>query len=290
MPELPEVEGVVRELAPEVEGRTVRYVTVSPIVEQSKANGREAIIKGVSTTEFMESMQGMVIRQVSRRSKYIYMHLEKEGESYLLASHLGMTGAWFPVRKLEEIEEEKFRKHAHVIFEMTDGELLVYSDIRRFGELRLLKEEQDHPPLLKMAPEPFDQEALDFYLSCTKMPKYENKPIKAVIMDGQVISGCGNIYATEALFSMNIHPNRAVKRISEKRHIQLFEQIVQVLQESIDHGGSTISDYRTINGGAGSMQNRLKMYGKKQCVVCETATKSMQIAGRTSVYCPRCQK
>lgn len=290
MPELPEVEGVVRELAPEIEGRTVRYVTVSPIIEQSKASGREAIIKGLSTREFIQFMQGMTIQKVIRRSKYIYMHLEKDGEFYLLASHLGMTGAWFPVKDLEEIEEDKFRKHAHVIFEMTDGKLLVYSDIRRFGELRLLKNEEEYPPLLKMAPEPFDQQALDFYIACTKLPKYENKPIKAVIMDGQVISGCGNIYATEALFSMNIHPNRAVKRISEKRHTQLFETIVQVLQESIDNGGSTISDYRTINGGAGSMQDRLKMYGKKYCVVCETETKSMQIAGRTSVYCPKCQR
>lgn len=290
MPELPEVEAVVRELAPEIEGRTVRHVTVSPIIEQSKANGREAIIKGMSTTAFVEAMQGMTITKVIRRSKYIYIHLEKEGNVYLLATHLGMTGAWFPVKRIEDVEEEKFRKHIHVIFEMTDGELLVYSDIRRFGELRLLQVEADYPPLLKMAPEPFIEEALNHYIACTKLPKYENKPIKAVIMDGQVISGCGNIYATEALFKMNIHPNRTVKRISEKRHQQLFETIVHVLQESINHGGSTISDYRTINGGAGNMQNRLKMYGKKHCVVCETPTKSMQIAGRTSVYCPKCQR
>lgn len=290
MPELPEVEGVVRELAPEIEGRTVRHVTVSPVIEQSKASGREAIIKGLSTSDFIAAMQGMTIMKVSRRSKYIYIHLQKAGETYLLASHLGMTGAWFPVKRIEDVEELKFRKHIHVIFEMTDGELLVYSDIRRFGELRLLHQEADHPPLLKMAPEPFVEEALEHYLTCAMLPKYENKPIKAVIMDGQVISGCGNIYATEALFNMKIHPNRSVKRISQKRHRQLFNTIVEVLQESIENGGSTISDYRTVNGGAGSMQDRLKMYGKKHCVQCETPTKSMQIAGRTSVYCPSCQR
>ena len=89
---------------------------------------------------------------------------------------------------------------------MEDGGLLVYSDIRRFGELRLLNVEADHPPLLKMAPEPFDELACNYFLDLTQLSKYAEKPIKEIIMDGQVISGCGNIYATEALFKMNIHP------------------------------------------------------------------------------------
>lgn len=290
MPELPEVEGVVRELAPEIIGRTIQAVAVSDVIEQSKADGKEAIIKGLSTSEFKAALEGMTITNVVRRSKYIYLYMSKEERQYLLVSHLGMTGAWFPVNQLEEVTEEKFRKHSHVIFEFTDGGLLVYSDIRRFGELRLLREEAEHPPLLKMAPEPFAEDALAYFLACTKESKYKKKPIKAVIMDGQVISGCGNIYATEALFKMNIHPNRATERISVERKKQLFTMVVDVLQESIERGGSTISDYRTINGGAGTMQNLLQMYGKKQCPACETETKSLQIAGRTSVYCPQCQK
>lgn len=98
-------------------------------------------------------------------------------------------------------------------------------------------------------------------------------------MDGQVISGCGNIYATEALFAQKIHPARKMNRISEKRKRALFEEIVAVLRQSIEAGGSTISDYRNINGEAGSMQNRLKMYGKKVCPACETATSQMTIGG-----------
>ena len=109
-------------------------------------------------------------------------------------------------------------------------------------------------------------------------------------MDGHVISGCGNIYATEALFRMKIHPGRTTERISLKRKQELFEAIVDILQESIDAGGSSISDYRNINGESGSMQNRLKMYGRKVCPECGTETKSMKIGGRTSVYCPNCQK
>lgn len=290
MPELPEVEGLVRELAPEAIGRVIEEVSISPIVIDSKERGREAIIKGMSTEQFKQEMKGLLIADVIRRSKYIYFHVEKDGEKRLLISHLGMTGAWFAVNRVEDVFEEKFRKHIHVVLKMKDGGLLVYSDIRRFGELRLLNLEADHPPLLKMAPEPFEEEAMDYFLACTMKPKYENKPIKEVIMDGQVISGCGNIYATEALFKMKIHPNRATNRISEARKKELFVVIVEILQESIDAGGSTISDYRNLSGESGTMQDRLQMYGQKQCPHCESETKRMQIGGRTSVYCPKCQR
>lgn len=290
MPELPEVEGLVRELAPEAIGRTIEDITISPIVIESKERGREAIVKGLSTQQFVDEMKGMTIRNVTRRSKYIYFTVEKNGQSFLLVSHLGMTGAWFAVDRIEDVIEEKFRRHIHVTFKMTDGGFLVYSDIRRFGELRLLNVEADHPPLLKMAPEPFDAHALAHFLDCTKQARYEKKPIKAVIMDGQVISGCGNIYATEALFRMKIHPNRAANRISARRKQQLFEVIVDILQESIDAGGSTISDYRNLSGEAGTMQERLQMYGQQQCPTCQSETKRMQIGGRTSVYCPKCQR
>ena len=232
----------------------------------------------------------MTIKDVTRRSKYIYFHLMKDGNTCLLVSHLGMTGAWFTVENVDDITEMKFRNHVHVIFALEGGGLLVYSDIRRFGELRLLGCEADHPPLLKMAPEPFDKEACGHFLELAATPKYARKPIKEVIMDGHVLSGCGNIYATEALYAMNIHPGRTAERISLKRKVELFEVIVDILQESIDAGGSSISDYRNINGEAGTMQDRLKMYGRKVCPACGTATKSMKIAGRTSVYCPTCQK
>lgn len=290
MPELPEVEGVVRELSPASSGRTISEVKISDVIRRSKELGKEAIVKGKTIEDFIDELSTMTILDVSRRSKYIYFHLEKEGQTHLLVSHLGMTGAWFVVNSTEEVLEKRFRDHIHVTFTMTDGGLLIYSDIRRFGELRLLQKEDDYLPLLKMAPEPFDPTAIDHFLSMSELPKYARKPIKEVIMDGQIISGCGNIYATEALFRMNIHPGRTVERISEKRKRQLFLEIVDVLQESIAAGGSSISDYRNINGEAGTMQNRLKMYGKKFCSTCGNETKSMKIAGRTSVYCPKCQR
>lgn len=290
MPELPEVEGVVRDLKPIVEGKTIEKVALSSVVFASNEAGKQAIVKNMEPQLFEQQLQNWTILEIKRRSKYIFFMLENEGKSFVLVNHLGMSGAWFVVNDVLEITEEKFRKHVHAVFTLTTGELLVYSDIRRFGELRFLKEIADHPPLLKMAPEPFDEEACAFFIAQSEKPKYANKPIKEVIMDGQVISGCGNIYATEALFKMGIHPGRKTNRISQVRKEELFQVICNVLQESIDSGGSTISDYRSINGGAGTMQHRLKMYGKKECLACGTATKSMVIGGRTSVYCPYCQK
>lgn len=289
MPELPEVEGVVRSLRPVAIGRTINQVQVSETVYRSKSEGKEAVLKGIDPDEFIRRMEGMKILDITRRSKYIYIRLEKGNTEYLLVNHLGMTGAWFTVDRIDEITEEKFRKHIHVILESEDG-LLIFSDIRRFGEMRLLRSEEDYPPLLLMAPEPFDDMALSHFLSMCELHKYKEKPIKEVIMDGHVISGCGNIYATEALFRMRIRPSRKVKMISKVRREELFITIVSILNESITAGGSTISDYRNINGEAGGMQHRLKMYGRKTCVECGTPTKSLQIGGRTSVYCPTCQK
>lgn len=289
MPELPEVEGVVRQIRPAAIGKKIEEVFVSDTIRVSKTSGKEAIIKRMETDMFISRLMGAQIISVERRSKYIYFTLKKDGE-FLLVNHLGMSGAWFYVDSLLSIGEEKFRKHVHVVLSLSDGNLLAFSDIRRFGEMRVLKEEADFPPLLLMAPEPFEESALAHFLQMAESPKCQNKPIKEVIMDGQVISGCGNIYATEALFKMKIHPNRAAKRISRTRKVELFQTIVAILLESIEAGGSTISDYRNVNGESGNMQNRFGMYGKKQCMECGSMTKSLQIGGRTSVYCPTCQK
>ena len=290
MPELPEVEGVVRDLKPLVEGKRIESVNLSETVYTSHAAGKQTIVKASEPADFELVMTGMTIDRIERRAKYIFMHLTRNGETFVLVNHLGMTGAWFVVRDVTEIAEEKFRKHIHAIFTLDSGELLVFSDIRRFGELRFIKEIAQHTPLTQMAPEPFDDNACDFFLAKCKTPRYEKKPIKEVIMDGQVISGCGNIYATEALFAVGIRPTKKTGSISKAKKVELFEAIAAVLRESIENGGSTISDYRSVNGGAGSMQDRLKMYSKKFCPKCEGETKAVVIAGRTSTYCTNCQK
>ncbi|WP_394188438.1 bifunctional DNA-formamidopyrimidine glycosylase/DNA-(apurinic or apyrimidinic site) lyase [Paenisporosarcina quisquiliarum] len=290
MPELPEVEGVVNSLKPVATGKTINEVKVSSVITHAHSQGRQAIVKGSSLQQFCSDLAGAKIEQVVRRSKYIYFHLIKNNEQKLLVTHLGMTGAWFYVQHTEDVTEEKFRKHIHVQFQLDDDMILVYADIRRFGEMRLLDMESQFPPLLLMAPEPFEEIALNHFLQMSLLPKYQQKSIKETIMDGQVISGCGNIYATEALFRMKIHPGRTVKRISEKRKVQLFKEIVDVLNESISAGGSSISDYRNINGEAGNMQDRLQMYGKKICPTCQQPVKQRVLGGRNSWYCSTCQR
>ncbi|MGG0656363.1 bifunctional DNA-formamidopyrimidine glycosylase/DNA-(apurinic or apyrimidinic site) lyase [Rummeliibacillus pycnus] len=289
MPELPEVEGVVRELQPVVTGKIIRHVQVSNTICTSIREGKACIIKGMKPEIFSDLLENMQIREVKRRSKYILFHLEKDNLSYVLVNHLAMTGAWFYVRSLNEITEAKFQKHIHIVFTFEEDEFLVYADIRRFGEMRLLHSIEEYPPLLEIAPEPFSKEALPYFIAKSKLPKYSNKPVKEVIMDGQVIAGCGNIYATESLFRMKIHPARKLSRISDKRKSELFHTIAAILHESINAGGSSISDYRNINGEAGGMQDRLQMYGKKACPICHTNTKQMVISGRNSVFCPKCQ-
>ena len=290
MPELPEVEGVVRDLKPLVEGEIIEHVVLSDVVHMSHAGGKQTIVKGSDLDSFQLMLRDTKITNVERRAKYTFIHLMRNEEPFVLVNHLGMTGAWFVVNDLTEIAEEKFRKHVHAIFKLANGQLFVFSDIRRFGELRFMKAITDHKPLTLMAPEPFDEHACDFFLTQCKKSKYENKQIKEVIMDGQVISGCGNIYATESLFATGIRPTKKVKSISKAKKIELFNAIVDVLKESIENGGSTISDYRSVNGGAGSMQDRLKMYSRKICPSCLKETTSVVIAGRTSTYCPNCQK
>lgn len=290
MPELPEVEGVVRMLKPQVEGKTIQRVIVSDTIQQSKEAGKECIIKGLPTDTFIEQMNGLTIDRIERHAKYIFFTVVKNGQKQLLVNHLGMSGAWFYVQHPDDITEAKFHRHMHVQLQLAEHEWLIYADIRRFGELRLLNKPADYPPLLLMAPEPFAKEALPYFLEKCALKKYQNKAIKAVIMDGQVVSGCGNIYATEALFKQKILPGRKVSQLKELQLIQLFEEIVAVLTESIAFGGSSISDYRNINGEAGSMQNRLQMYGMKKCPMCHTNTEQEIIAGRNSFYCPNCQK
>lgn len=290
MPELPEVEIVVRQLLQEEIMQEIIQVDVSDTVRRSKAEGKEAIIKGEAVDSFVNQLTGTTIEAVRRRSKYIYFSLRRFDQAYLLVNHLGMTGAWFIVESVDEIKEDKFQRHIHLVFHLKNGLLLVYCDIRRFGEFRLLRDEADYPPLLLLAPEPFDLNAEQFFIDQMQSKRSQKRMIKAAIMDGKNISGCGNIYATEALFKEKIRPDILVHLLTEQQLRQLFQQIIAILKTSIDRGGSSISDYRNINGESGTMQGIHQMYNKKTCAVCGTDTQRIIIEQRTSTFCPVCQK
>lgn len=290
MPELPEVEHVKRGIEPHITGERIIDVHFSDAVSNGKTQGKETIVKGLSLDAFKERCIDTHIESVMRRSKYIIFKLKgKDGNRYMVG-HLGMTGAYFVVPSIDDITVPNYKKHWHVTFTLSSSMKLVYSDIRRFGELRMLDESQFAHFDATIAPEPFSEEGRAHYISALHLPKYQDKPIKQVIMLHSVVSGCGNIYACEALHNAGINPNITVKKLSEKRRTLLYEQIVDVLNEGILYGGSTISDYRNAQGESGTMQNRFKVYGKKICGTCGNDIKTKVIATRNTHYCTHCQK
>ena len=289
MPELPEVEHVKRGIAPGVEGTTIQEVQFSEQVKLGKNNQRETIIKGLELDTFKTFTEGYTINQIERRSKYIYFHLQQGDETRIMVSHLGMTGGYFVVNDLDDIGNHNYRKHWHVIFHLDNNKMLVYADIRRFGEIRNIPELAAYPPLLEIAPEPFKDEALQHYLSYFNERKFLKKPIKAMILDHRVIAGCGNIYACEALFRAGIHPARKANSLTMQERKLLFYYIREVLEEGIRYGGTSISDYVHSDGRHGEMQNRLNVYKQDTCKVCGTPIERQVIATRNSHFCPECQ-
>ncbi|QUX18870.1 bifunctional DNA-formamidopyrimidine glycosylase/DNA-(apurinic or apyrimidinic site) lyase [Staphylococcus haemolyticus] len=290
MPELPEVEHVKRGIEPYILNATIKSVTFSNKVIEGKQQGKETIIKGINLDGFRLNSESFKIKSVDRRSKYIVFTIEKNNNQRIILSHLGMTGGFFIVDKLSDISTPNYRKHWHVVFHLDNGQQLVYSDIRRFGELRNLATYNDYPAFLEIAPEPFDDNALNYFLDRIKLKKYQNKPIKQMLLDHKMIAGCGNIYACEALFRAGVLPERKVKDVSNQERQTLFYYVQEVLNEGINNGGTSISDYRHADGKTGEMQLHLNVYKQNTCKICGHDIEQKVIASRNSHFCPHCQK
>ncbi|MCE4956312.1 bifunctional DNA-formamidopyrimidine glycosylase/DNA-(apurinic or apyrimidinic site) lyase [Macrococcoides caseolyticum] len=291
MPELPEVEHVVRGLRPHVLNEKIVNVTFSEAVKSGKALGKETIIKQIDLEDFRAYVSDSTIELIERRSKYIIFHLLKgRHQKIYCVGHLGMAGAFFVQPSIENIPIPNYKKHWHVQFELSNGQMMIYSDIRRFGELKILDESAFHSFNRNIAPEPFDDNAMDYFLKQCKQKKFMNKPIKQVIMDHSVISGCGNIYACEALHNARILPTHITHTLSTQRKKKLFLAIVDVLNKGIQYGGSSISDYRNVEGESGNMQSKFNVYGLKQCNTCGHSITTLVIATRNTHYCEKCQK
>lgn len=290
MPELPEVEHVKRGIEPFVINQIIESVEFSDKVIDGKASGRDTIIKQIDLPMFKNRTEGYKITRVERRSKYILLYLEKDEDKRVLVSHLGMTGGYFVVNDLTEIIVPNYQKHWHVNFKLSNGKQLIFSDIRRFGEIKNVDDITAYTSFEKMAPEPFDDNAYTHYQKQLALPRYQNKPIKQVILDHHVIAGCGNIYACEALFNARIHPKRKVNTLTKKEQKRVFDEVVAVLTLGIEQGGTSISDYRHADGQTGHMQEYLNVYKKKICPVCGGPIETEVIGGRNSHFCPNCQK
>ncbi|MGE8537717.1 MAG: bifunctional DNA-formamidopyrimidine glycosylase/DNA-(apurinic or apyrimidinic site) lyase [Acinetobacter sp.] len=266
MPELPEVETTKTSLLPLLEQRVKR-------VEVRQSSLRWPIPVNI------EKLVGQKLLQLTRRSKYILAEFEHD----TMLWHLGMSGSF----RLCDHNEE-LRKHDHLIIQFDDIELR-YHDPRRFGCILWLDAQSQSKLIDTLGPEPLSENFNAQYL----FEKLKNKNVgtKVAIMDNHVVVGVGNIYATESLFNMGIHPAQPASTLSLAQIEKLVLEIKRILKQAIDLGGSTLRDYTNAMGENGYFQQTLLAYGRagEMCVNCETTLENIKLGQRASVFCPECQ-
>ena len=314
MPELPEVETVARTLAPQVCGRRIVGISVlnAGTWQGSTEAGKVALLRPC-------------IRGVGRRGKLLLLHFGEDAlvqgdagaeipvptsveqwpliysasgieqgspalegqtpeEVTALAFHLRMTGRLFVYPQGTEPGP-----HTRVIFDLDDGRRLFFDDTRKFGQVRALcqKELAEWKFLRELGPEPLEMSPQEF-ATCFK----SRKAVKALLLDQNVVAGVGNIYADESLFRAGIRPDAKGDTLSAERLEVLHKALVEVLLLSIRECGSSIRDYRTARGDVGAFQNSFYVYGRagEACRKCGTVLEASRVAGRATVFCPKCQQ
>lgn len=272
MPELPEVEITCRGISPHIKNKKI----VDIIVRQRQL--RWLIPENIHTL-----FQQNIIQNVSRRAKYILL---ETNTNQTILIHLGMSGS---LRIVSTTQPPK--KHDHVDFVFADKTVLRYRDIRRFGSiLTTSKPINEHKLISQLGPEPLSNKLSGSHLQ--QLSKNKKTSVKAFIMDGRHVVGVGNIYANESLFLAGIHPSRQAGRISLSRYQRLASSIKQVLQQSINQGGTTLRDFVNEQGNPGYFQQSLSVYGRenKACIQCSATIQHLKIAQRASYFCPACQR
>ncbi|RLA23530.1 MAG: DNA-formamidopyrimidine glycosylase [Gammaproteobacteria bacterium] len=270
MPELPEVETTRRGILPHLQYKTVQKV----IVRQPK-------LRWPISDQLPEALTQQPIISVDRRGKYLLIHFPNG----TLIIHLGMSGSLRICRYDQSAE-----KHDHFEIVLDNGTSLRLRDPRRFGAVLWTEEPvEKHSLLINLGPEPFDPLFNGLFLF--ERAKGRKLPIKTLIMDGKIVTGVGNIYASEALFLAGIHPKRAAGKISLERLQRLAEAIVEILQRAIEQGGTTLRDFVNETGKPGYFQQQLAVYGRagQPCQKCTAAIKKIILGQRSTFYCPNCQ-
>jgi formamidopyrimidine-DNA glycosylase len=269
MPELPEVETVRRELEPWLTGRTIIKAERLDAPSGPKYAG-------------LECAAGQDILAVNRRGKFMILPLSGGDE---LIIHLGMTGI---------ISPKPFDKHVRAKLTLNEGNNpeLYFQDVRRFGRFLVVRagEYKTLPTLDAIGPEPLTEDFTEAQFS--KALKKSSTAIKTYLLSQKPVSGVGNIYADEALWRTNIHPLTPANKISKDKIPLLINAIREILAASIEAQGTTLNDYRTVNGEVGEYITQLKAYGHEgdACDNCGTTIERMVIGGRSSFYCRQCQK
>lgn len=270
MPELPEVETTRRGILEAVVGHRVKALAV-----------HQPRLRWPVPAE-LSQIKGQRIDRLDRRGKYLIFGTRK-GSALV---HLGMSGSLRLARP-----DEARRLHDHIELTLDSGWLLRFHDPRRFGcFLWLTEPPETHPLLASLGPEPLEGDFDGHYL--LQRAQGRQAPVKSFLMDSHVVVGVGNIYANEALYRAGIHPTRAAGRISAERYIRLAEAVQQILRQAIEQGGTTLKDFISGHSEPGYFQQKLDVYGRAglPCHTCGTALKEIRISGRSTVYCPQCQR
>jgi formamidopyrimidine-DNA glycosylase len=272
MPELPEVETIVRELSRRLPAAKITRVQI-----------KHADIIGGTPAAFQRALRGRTIQQVERRAKNIVIRLD---DGSTLVVNLGMTG------RLVAAEAKRAGELTHVAvrFDLEDGRALLYDDVRRFGRLELFPPESWEPRAAEFGVEPLSDEFTAEKL--LELTKQSISPIRNWLLDPYRVAGVGNIYANEALYRSGIRPTRRANTLTRSEVARLRDQIRQVLEESIRMRGTTMSDYVDATGEEGEFWDLRRAYGREgePCSQCGTLIKRVVLSNRSAFYCPKCQR
>jgi formamidopyrimidine-DNA glycosylase len=307
MPELPEVQTVVSELNQKLRNKKIKSVEVlTPKVisigPKTVANIRR--VSPAAVKKFKLLLEGDTIISVTRRAKMLIFDFK--GPLSMLV-HLKMTGQFiYEDTALRKKTSGKYRilnkptaplvqfptKHTHVMFRFTDGSTLYFSDVRKFGYLKVVEDDEigQVKELQEYGPEPFSKE-FTFETFKENIGNRKSVSIKQFLMDSKVVVGIGNIYSDEILFHAKVRPDRKVSRLTEQELKNVYDQIRPVLKLGIQNKGSSVGDFVRTDGRWGTMGKHHWVYGryKEQCKVCGTDLKRVVLGGRTGTYCPHCQ-
>ncbi len=274
MPELPEVETIAADLRPHLVGRTILHCELH----------FPGIVRHPEPELFVDQIAGQLITSVGRRGKFILVHLQHD---LILVVHLGMTGQLRLVDPATPLST-----HTHAVFVLDDGRHLRYRDPRRFGRLLLGTEEAllASRKLPRLGPEPIDP--LFAPEELYRRLRRRRTSLKAVLLDQAAIAGVGNIYADESLHRARLRPDRIAGSVSRKSAQRLHESLRHSLEVAIANRGSSVDTYRDAWGEIGGQQEKLLVYGRagEPCFTCGRPLSMIRIAGRSTVFCRRCQR
>jgi formamidopyrimidine-DNA glycosylase len=269
MPELPEVETIRRDLDRALTGT---YIETVHILDSKLAAFKQEAL-------WQKTLTDRQIMGFSRKGKYLGILVEPDNRVVI---HLRMTG------QLLLLERDKVHPRTRLAFRLKDGRWLVLADVRRFAECWLQKATEPWPAKSPLGPDALEEATTEHFAQALHARR---TPIHNALLDQRVLAGVGNIYSQEALFLAGIRPTRRSDRLTRQQRATLFKEIQNVLRKALDSRGSSLQDYRDVQGDVGEAQAWHAVYDKtgRACIRCESILKSVRLAGRTAVYCWKCQ-